>query len=91
MMINHLTSIAFMHAHNNVVNEYSCITHAVKFSHVCYCTGLFGHFKSAEITEQSLCTSQNLELLENIQQRYKHSDAVQKYVIDIILKISESK
>ena len=52
---------------------------------------LYGHFESAEITEQILCTSQNLELLKHILKRYKHSDAVRKNVIDIILKSLESK
>ena len=43
-------------------------------------------FKFAELTEQILCTSQNLELLKLILKRYKYSGAVQKNVIDIILK-----
>ena len=55
------------------------------------CTDLYGHFESAETTEQILCTSQNLQLLKHILKRYKHSDAVRKNVIDIILKSLESK
>ena len=38
------------------------------------------------ITEQILCTSENLELLKRIQQRYKHSDVVQMNVSDISSK-----
>ena len=42
------------------------------------------------MTEQILCTPQNLDLLKRIQQRYKHSHDVQKNVNDIILNCSHS-
>ena len=44
------------------------------------------HYVSAGITEKILCTPQSLELLKRIQQRFKHSDVVQKNVVAIILK-----
>ena len=45
------------------------------------------------ITEQILGTSENLKLLENIHQRYKHSDVVQQNATDISFNLSsvESK
>lgn len=45
------------------------------------------------ITDQILNTSENLELLKRVQQRYEHSDVVQMNVNDIFLKCSvfESK
>ena len=57
-------------------------------------TCVFSHNSSpAGITEQILSTSENFKLLENIRQRYKHSDAVQQNATNISLKHSsvESK
>ena len=42
------------------------------------------------MTEEILCTPQNLDLLKDIQQKYKHSDDVQKNVNDIISNCSHS-
>ena len=50
----------------------------------CSCNNKF--YIPVGITEQILCTSENLELLKRVQQRYKHSDVVQMNVSDISSK-----
>ena len=61
--------------------------HAVQFSSV-YIVKV--HYKckygSAGITEQILCTSENLERLKHIRQKYKESDVVQENAYNIALK-----
>ena len=46
------------------------------------------HYKygSAGITEQILCTSENLDRLKHIRQKYKDSDVVQENAYNIVLK-----